>query len=108
MRNPIETLAVEYRSDRALVWHRRDTRTGARFTESMGRWRVKDGRLMEVYLQHYQLRGLLSGNFQQSQTYVYRIAWEGAHRYVMDRIDIPPGVWWPTAVHIRCPAPGSP
>jgi hypothetical protein len=107
--NPIETLAVEYRADRELIWHRHDTRTGDKFAETFGRWTAKDGQLMETYSQRYQVGRLLRGEVRQPlQTYVYRVVWENPDRFVTDRIDIPSGVWWPTTVHLRCPPPEYP
>jgi hypothetical protein len=107
--NPIIGLADEYRADRTFHSHCLDTRTGVRFVELQGRWHAKDGVLSCKYQRTYRVRELVQGDLRQSpQTYVYRVVWENPDRFVTNRIDIPPGVWWPTTIHLRCPAPEYP
>src|SRR5437588_11074765 len=49
--SPVETVAHEFRADRNVIYHRHDTRTGARYTEDMGlNWRAGDGQLFYCYL----------------------------------------------------------
>jgi hypothetical protein len=107
--SPIVTDAVEYRPDHTLRVLLRNTESGElSIKEIDSRWRVSDGLLVTTKPHPYPVQAILGGDFQLTHRSVWRITWDGPDRYTIDRVDLPPGVTWPTIGYTRVNAPEIP
>jgi hypothetical protein len=78
MANGAETLAYEFRPDRKIMYHRRDPKTGERYTEYMGiTWRATAGQFVYVGRAPH----VILGNLHTSEMDLeMNVTWDGPDR----------------------------
>jgi hypothetical protein len=84
---PYETVGYEFRTDRKVIYHRRDPKTGARSTEDTGvRWRAADDRFF-YSTRARRMLGLVS----EPVVIEMRVTWDGPDHCRMALVHHGPG-----------------
>jgi hypothetical protein len=99
-----ETVGFEFRTDRKVIYHRRDPKTGARSTEDTGvRWRAED----DTFFYCARARKWPLGIVSEPVVLEMHVTWDGPDHCRMSLVHHGKG-GTPTDDLTRRPAPGGP